>query len=32
MDANSGEPWSEMDIEDLAHSLAYGDTIADVAS
>jgi hypothetical protein len=26
MDANSGEPWSEMDIADLTHSLAYGNT------
>ena len=25
MDANSGEPWSEMDISDLTHSLDYGD-------
>ena len=32
MDANSGEPWSEMDIADLTHSLAYGNTIADAAS
>jgi hypothetical protein len=24
MDANSGEPWSEMDVEDLRHSLDYG--------
>ena len=24
MDANSGEPWSEMDISDLTHSLDYG--------
>ena len=24
MDANSGEPWSELDIADLTHSLAYG--------
>lgn len=26
MDASSGEPWSEMDIADLTHSLAHGDT------
>jgi hypothetical protein len=26
MDANSGAPWSEMDISDLTHSLDYGDT------
>ncbi len=32
MDANSGEAWSEMDIADLTHSLAYGNTIADTAS
>jgi hypothetical protein len=32
MDANSGEPWSEMDIADLTHSLAYGNTMADAAS
>jgi hypothetical protein len=32
MDANSGEPWSEMDVADLAHSIGYGNTIADVAS
>jgi hypothetical protein len=32
MGANSGEPWSEMDVADLAQSLAYGNTIADAAS
>jgi hypothetical protein len=32
MDANSGEPWSEEDVDDLTHSLAYGNTIADAAS
>jgi hypothetical protein len=32
MDVYSGEPWSEMDIADLTHSLAYGNTIADTAS
>jgi hypothetical protein len=32
MDANSREPWSEMNIADLTHSLAYGNTIADAAS
>jgi hypothetical protein len=31
MDANSGEPWSEMDISDLTHSLDYGDTFAQTA-
>ena len=28
---NSGKEWSEMDIEDLASSLAYGRTVAEVA-
>ena len=28
MDANSGEPWSEMDLEDLRHSLGYGEIFA----
>ena len=32
MDANSGEPWSEMDISDLTYSLDYGDTFAQTAS
>ena len=32
MDANSGEPWSEMDIADLTYSLAIGNSFADVAS
>jgi hypothetical protein len=32
MDPNSGEPWSEMDISDLTHSLDYGDTFAQTAS
>jgi hypothetical protein len=32
MDANSGEPCSEMDISDLTHSLDYGDTFAQTAS
>ena len=32
MDANSGEPWSEMDIQDLRASLDFGNTIADAAS
>ena len=32
MDANSGIPWSEMDIRDLKQSIAYGDTIEDTAS
>jgi hypothetical protein len=32
MDANSGKPWSEMDLEDLEHSLYFGDTVAATAS
>jgi hypothetical protein len=32
VDANSGEPWSEMDVADLTQSLAYDNTIADAAS
>ena len=32
MDANSGEPWSEMDIQDLRTSLDFGNTIADAAT
>ena len=32
MDANSGEPWSEMAIQDLRASLDFGNTIADAAS
>jgi hypothetical protein len=31
MDANSGKPWSEMDLEDLRFSLDYGNTIVDAA-
>jgi hypothetical protein len=31
MDANSGEPWSEMDISDLTNELAHGRTIAETA-
>jgi hypothetical protein len=31
MDANSGEPWSEMDTADLAFSLACDGTIEDAA-
>jgi hypothetical protein len=31
VDANSGEPWSKMDIRDLKNSLAYGNTFADTA-
>ena len=32
MDANSAKFWSEMDLEDLRHSLDYGDTLAETAS
>ena len=32
MDANSGEPWSEMDISDLTNELARGRTFAQTAS
>jgi hypothetical protein len=32
MDANSGKPWSEMDLEDLEHSLYFGDPVAATAS
>jgi hypothetical protein len=32
MDANSGEPWSEMDISDLTKEIAHGRTIAETAS
>jgi hypothetical protein len=32
MDVNSGEPWLEMDIDDLKYSLDYGKTFADTAS
>ena len=32
MDANSGEPWFEMDIQDLGASLDFGNTLADAAS
>jgi hypothetical protein len=32
MDANSGAPWSEMDISDLTNEIAIGRTIAQTAS
>jgi len=32
MDVNSGQPWSEVDISDLTHSLYHGDTFAQTAS
>jgi hypothetical protein len=31
IDANDGEPWSEMDLEDLKASLASGSTIEEAA-
>jgi hypothetical protein len=30
-DLNDGKPWSEMDLFDLRNSLAYGDSIEEVA-
>jgi hypothetical protein len=32
MDANSGEPWSEMDISDLTNEIAHGRTVEETAS
>jgi len=32
MDANSGAPWSEMDIADLTNEIAHGRTVAQPAS
>ena len=32
MGANSGEPWSEMDISDLTNEIAHGRTMAETAS
>jgi hypothetical protein len=32
MDANSGQPWSEMDISDLTNEIAHGRTVAETAS
>ena len=31
IDANDGNPWSEMDLWDLKNSLQYGDSIEEVA-
>jgi hypothetical protein len=31
IDIYDGEPWSEMDLWDLRNSLAYGDSIEEVA-
>jgi hypothetical protein len=30
-DANSGEPWSEMDISDLTNEVAHGRTVEEAA-
>jgi hypothetical protein len=30
-DLNDGKPWSEIDLFDLRNSLAYGDSIEEVA-
>ena len=32
MDANSGEPWSKIDLDDLKASLAFGNRIAATAN
>jgi signal recognition particle subunit SEC65 len=32
MDANSGKPWSKMDISDLRNEIAHGRTVAKTAS
>jgi hypothetical protein len=32
MDANSGKPWSKMDISDLRNEIAHGQTVAQTAS
>jgi hypothetical protein len=32
MDANSGEPWSEIYISDLTNEIAHGRTMAETAS
>ena len=32
MDANSGEPWSEMDISDLTNVINVGRSVAETAS
>ena len=32
MDANSGKPWSKMDISDLRNELAHGRTVSQTAS
>ena len=32
MDANSGAPWSKMDVSDLRNEIAHGRTVAQTAS
>lgn len=32
MDANSSDPWSEMDINDLTNEIARGRTVTEIAS
>jgi hypothetical protein len=32
MDANSGKPWSKMDISELKNEIAHGRTVAQTAS
>jgi hypothetical protein len=32
MDANSGQPWSEMDISDLTNEIAHGRTVPETAN
>ncbi len=32
MDANSGKPWSKMDVSDLRNEIAHGRTVAQTAS
>jgi hypothetical protein len=32
MDANSGAPWSRMDVSDLRNEIAHGRTITQIAS
>ena len=32
MDANSGKPWSKMDISDLRNEIAHGRTVTQTAS
>jgi hypothetical protein len=32
MDANSGSPWSKMDVSDLRNEIAHGRTVTQIAS